>query len=251
MVAEPRPEVAKAECKPAATMLDEEQVLHRLDEVMNVAQSCIRGAHLGESIDWQMERIEAVVRLSQELHAGVRPAGPRAWLIGHAIDMAKEARGLATGELEPAQVAERSAPSWYSDGQMHEGVHSAGWLVEVWPHPGGPEWVHFAVAVPGVDGASHLEGPKRGCRVDRLSQVMSQVYHLPDVDGPGWDWNERPIGEDEAELVAAHYNARLYTCASEYADLELRCDGLALNRSARSRILNRHHSRRRTPPWQA
>lgn len=134
----------------------------------------------------------------------------------------REAAKVIAQPRPEVATAEHAFPSWYSEGQKQEGVHSAGWLVEVWPHPGGPQWVHFAVAVPGVDGPSHLEGPKRGCRVDRLAQVMSRVYHLPDVDGPGWNWNVRPIGEDEAELVAAHYNARLYTCAGEYAELELR-----------------------------
>jgi hypothetical protein len=32
----------------------------------------------------------------------------------------------------------------------------------------------------------------------------------------------RPVREDDAELVEAHYNSRLYTCAGEYAELELR-----------------------------
>jgi len=219
LVAEPKPTVVDAGSGSSAKPLSEPQVMIRLQELQNVLTAYQLGWEHGESVEWQIRRLENFIRLSQELQAGIRPSGRRAWAVEVATDCVRDLRELTDGRLEGF---EPTSPSWFVEGQIHEGVHSAGWLVEVWPHPGGCEWVHFAVAVPGVDGPSHLEGPKRGCRVDRLAQVMSRVYHLPDVDGPGWNWNARPVREDDSELVEAHYNARLYTCAGEYAELELR-----------------------------
>jgi hypothetical protein len=219
LVGEPRPEVAKVDRPREAAMLDEAQVIIRLHELQNLITVFRLGWEAGESAAWQTERLDNFVRLSEELQSGIRSSGRRAWAVDTAADAVGDLRDIVVNGNEEQ---EHAPPRWYAEGQMHEGLHSAGWLVEVWPHPGGSEWVHFVVAVPGVDGPSHLEGPKRGCRVDRLTRVMSRVYSLPDVDGPGWDWNVRPVREDDAELVEAHYNSRLYTCAGEYAELELR-----------------------------
>jgi hypothetical protein len=158
-------------------------------------------------------------RLYLRLHANRDRLGNRQRVAGLTV---REAAKLVAEPRRERSTPDAGAPSWYVTGRILEGVHDDGWLVEVWPHPGGEAWAHFVVAVPGVDGPSHLEGPKRGIRVDRLRAVMATTYHLPDVDGPGWTWESRPVNEGDAGLVNSHHNAQLYASQAEYAALELR-----------------------------
>lgn len=119
-----------------------------------------------------------------------------------------------------SRVKATGCPSWYTPGQWAEGVHVDGWLADVWPHPGGPEWVHWAAAVPGVAGSSHMIGAKRGVRLERLRTAMTGRDGLPDVDGSGWDWVVRPANDPRCP-DSATFNTRLYCSAAEYAQLEL------------------------------
>lgn len=119
-----------------------------------------------------------------------------------------------------ARVPTSGCPSWYTPGQWAEGVHVDGWLADVWPCPAGPEWVHWAAAVPGVDGPSHMIGAKRGVRVERLRAAMTGSDGLPDVDGAGWEWLLHAPTHPRFPTVAT-YNTLLFRSAAEYAELEL------------------------------